>query len=355
MAVDLTNIESKQGALDALKIILKSRKQPIKVQVGPGGGGGPQLQPPKNIEIEKGRGGKPPIPPEEPPQDPPGGNPPPDGPTGPKGPQPPNGPSGPGSNEDGDKGDGETPQERADRIARINDPTDIAADLADIQQDTALRNAEIARKNAKKNAVDDLVNGVSGGSLADFASFSADLFKAISTQVRQAKHKSDTYRRPNASYAGTDYLLPGKDYLDKKQVPVIGVYFDQSGSWGPDEIKKGIEAIACLHQFQKQKKLKIKLFFFANHLHDNPEDCKSEGGTRGFPEVLAHINNPANKIQNAIILTDSDVQGQTDWSKQPTVAIPGCVWYLWKYGSRSKSAVQHLKGARGTFQYELTV
>lgn len=315
MAVDLTNSESKQGALDALKTILKSRQQPIKVRGGPGGGNGPQLTPPKNIEIE-----------------PEGGDP-------------------------GDPGDPtkETPEQKAQRIARINDPDGIEQDIEDIKTDTELRNAEQARKNAKKNAVDDLINGVNGGSLGDFASFSADLFKAISTQVKQAKHKSDTYRRPNASYAGTPYLLPGKDYLDKKQVPVIAVYFDQSGSWGAAEIQRGIEAIACLYQFQKQKKLKIKLFFFANHLHDNPEDCKSEGGTAGFPEVLAHINNPANKIQNAIILTDSDIQRQTDWGKQPTVAVPGCVWFLWKRGSRSSNAPKHLKGVRGTFQYELTV
>ena len=354
MAVDLTNAESKQGALDALKIILRSRKQPIKVTPGPGGGNGPQLQPPKNIEIEKGPKGNPGDPPDTPPDNPPdkpNGNPPPKGPKGPQ--QPPDGPTGGGDGGD-EKDREETPQERADRIARINDPTDIASDLADIQQDTALRNAEIARKNAKRNAVDDLVNGVSGGNLSDFASFSADLFKAISSQVRQAKHKSDTYRRPNPSYAGTDYLMPGRDYLDKKQVPVIGVYFDQSGSWGAADIKRGIEAIACLAQFEKQRKLKIKLFFFADHLHDNPAACKREGGTHGFPEVLAHINNPANKIQNAIILTDSDVQGQTNWANQPNVAVPGCVWYLWKYGSRSKNAPKHLKGVRGTFQYELS-
>lgn len=205
MAVDLTNIESKQGALDALKLILKSRKQPIKVKNSSGGGGGPQLQPPKNIEIEGGEPGES----GEQPADPNGPN--------------SNGPAGPGDL-------GETPEERADRIARINDPDGVEQDIDDIRQDTELRNAEILRKRAKRDAVDDLVNGVPGGSLHDFASFSADLFKAISTQVKQAKHKSDTYRRPNASYAGTDYLMPGKDYLDKKSVPVIGVYFDQSAS-----------------------------------------------------------------------------------------------------------------------------
>lgn len=331
MAVDLTNAESAKGAIDALKIILKSRQQPIKVKGGPGAGGGPQLQPPKNIEVE----------PTEP------GDTPGDEPEDPNKPTKPTGPVEPGD-------PGETPQEKADRIARITDPSEIEQDIEDIKQDTELRNADHARKQAKRGAVSDLVNGVSGGSLGDFASFSADLFKAVATQVRQAKHKSDTYRRPNASYAGTPYLLPGKDYLDKKTVPVIGVYFDQSGSWGQAEIKKGIEAIACLHQFEKQKKLKIKLLFFANHLHDNPEACQSEGGTSGFPEVLAHINNPANKIQNVIVLTDSDIQGQTRWDRQPTVTVPGCVWFLWKNGSRSRNAPKYLKGARGTFQYELS-
>ena len=330
MAVDLTNAESKQGALDALKIILKSRKQPIKVKSGAGGSNGPQLQPPKNIEVDGGEAGK-------------GG----DDPAEEKENKPTDGPVEPGD-------PGETEQERAERIARINDPSEVEQDLDDIRTDTGIRNAETARKNAKRNAVDDLVNGVAGGNLGDFSSFSADLFKAVATQVRQAKHKSDTYRRPNASYAGTDYLLPGKDYLDKRTVPIIGVYFDQSGSWDASDIQKGIEAISCIHQFEKQKKLKIKLFFFANHLHDTPDPCKQEGGTRGFPEVLAHINNPANKIQNAIILTDSDIQGQTDWSKQPSVSIPGCVWFLWKHGSRSKSAPKHLKGVRGNFQYKLT-
>jgi hypothetical protein len=329
MAVDLTNIESKQGALDALKLILKSRKQPIKVKgSSAAGGGGPQLQPPKNIEVESGQPG-----------------------------------DDPGSSPEGTVGAAqasrgnteETAEERAQRIARINDPSNIDQDIEDIKTDTEIRNAEIARKNAKRNAVDDLVNGVAGGSLNDFASFSADLFKAISSQVKQAKYKSDTYRRPNASYAGTDYLMPGRDYLDKKQVPVIGVYFDQSGSWGPADIKKGINAIACLSQFERQKKLKIKLFFFAEHLHDTPKGQGwHESGTNGFPEVLAHINNPANRIHNAIILTDSDIQNQTDWGKQPTVSVPGCVWYLWRYGSRSKTAPRHLKGVRGTFQYELT-
>lgn len=202
MAVDLTNVESKQGALDALKMILKSRKQPIKVKGG-SGANGPQLQPPKNIEVEPGEPGNSGDQPEDPNKA--------------------KGPAEPGDLE-------ETPEERANRIARINDPAGIDQDIKDIKVDTEIRNAEIARKNAKRNAVDDLVNGVSGGSLNDFASFSADLFKAIASQVKQAKHKSDTYRRPNASYAGTDYLMPGKDYLDKKQIPVIGVYFDQSGS-----------------------------------------------------------------------------------------------------------------------------
>jgi hypothetical protein len=52
-------------------------------------------------------------------------------------------------------------------------------------------------------------------------------------------------------------------------------------------------------------------------------------------------------------MSDSDIEGQTYWSNVPATEVPGCVWYLWKQGSRSRSAVTHLFGAEGTFQYNL--
>lgn len=346
MAIDLTNHESLRGAVDALKTILKSRKKPIEVQPSPDSAGeGPQLKLPKNSKIkptketekqeqekEKQQNtSKQPSVKDDSPQKEPQKN------------------KVDPLDELDDKE--ETEEERQARINRINDPSEIEQDIEDIKQDKELRDGEILR--AKKKALDDLTQAITGGDLRDFSSFSADLFKAISTQVKKAKHKEDTYRRPNASYAGTDYLLPGKDYLDKKSIPVVAVYFDQSGSWGDPEVKKGMQALASIAQFERQNRIKIKLYFFADHLHDSPERARWEGSTGGFGEVLKHINNPANKITNVIILSDRDIENQTRWEQQPVINVKGCVWFLWKGGSRSKTALKHLKGERGTFQYEL--
>lgn len=398
MAIDLTNHDSLKGAVDALKTILRSRKKPIEVQPGlPGSADGPQLQLPKNVKIKPTKETDQKVDSQEKEEE--------------KDQQNNQGQQGsakddqnqgkpqnqssqqnqPGESEaenqdkessdeiensvdssDNDLADEtnpsdsldntkdpldelddeeETEEERQARISRITDPSEIEQDIEDIKQDKELRDGEILR--AKKKALDDLTKETTGGDLRDFSSFSIDLFKAISTQVKKAKHKEDTYRRPNASYAGTDYLMPGKDYLDKKSIPVIAVYFDQSGSWGPRDIKNGTKALASIAQFERQNKIKIKLFFFANHLHDVPEKAQWEGGTSGFGEVLDHINNPANKITNAIILTDNDIEGQTNWKHQSTVNVKGCVWFLWKGGSKSRTAPKYLKGERGTFQYEL--
>jgi hypothetical protein len=32
-----------------------------------------------------------------------------------------------------------------------------------------------------------------------------------------------------------------------------------------------MQALAAIAQFERQNKIKIKLFFFADHLHDNPQ------------------------------------------------------------------------------------
>jgi hypothetical protein len=147
--------------------------------------------------------------------------------------------------------------------------------------------------------------------------------------------------------------MPGKDYPDKKEIPVIAVYFDQSGSWDSSDIKKGIQALASIRQFEVQKKIKLKLFYFANTVHDNPIDAQREGSTHAFPKILKHISNPANKITNVIVISDSDIENQTSWANCSETKVRGCVWFLWKDGSRSRTAPRYLKGERGNFEYNL--
>jgi hypothetical protein len=52
-------------------------------------------------------------------------------------------------------------------------------------------------------------------------------------------------------------------------------------------------------------------------------------------------------------LTDSDIEHQTRWNRTPKVQVKGCVWYLWKNGSRSTTAPEYLSGLRDTYQYNL--
>lgn len=248
MPIDLSNKESRQGAIDALKTILKSKKAPILVTPGPvGGGGGPQLQPPRNVKVrpQGPQGGPQPQPqqPQKGPEDDPKGpqnNPvKPGQPQGPQGGQqggqqgPQNGPQGQGGQGGGQQGptgngtgngggngsgggeeekekgkgqgekeptdpldeldDSETDEERKDRLERIKqdmDPETIAQDLDDIKRDTNIRQGEIMK--AKQDALDALTRETQGGNLSSFSSFSVDLFKAINSQVKQAKHKDDT-------------------------------------------------------------------------------------------------------------------------------------------------------------------
>jgi hypothetical protein len=284
MAIDLTNNISAKGAVDALRTILKSRKQPLIIEPSKmGKGNGPQLQLPQNVKVRpqpqpkqpndpqlnqpKKPGEPTPNQPGQPQPNQPGQNPPGQPGQNQPGQQPQNGQNQPGQNgqkqpgqdpQNGqnkqDKGDpsdqkskqqsqpgedenkdpwdelvdDETEDEKQARIDRINDPTNNQKDIDQIRQDKEIRDGEILR--AKQKAKDEIIKATQGASLQDFSSFSADLFKAISTQIKPAKHKEDSYRRPNPSYAGTNYLVPGKDYPDKKEIPVIAIYFDQSAS-----------------------------------------------------------------------------------------------------------------------------
>ena len=252
--------------------------------------------------------------------------------------------------DDSDDENEETEVERQTRVDKIqqefNDAEQVQKDLQDIETDIAIKKGDAMR--AQKKEIDRVTKK---GQLMDFKNFGVDLFKAVKSQLTQSKTPDDSYDRVNPTYAGSDLLMPGQAYNDKYEKPVINVYFDQSGSWGEGEIKKGIDALSSVRRFEAQHKIKINLFYFADHLHDNPREARWEGGTGGFDEVVKHARDSG--ANNVIILTDSDIERQTNWSRTPRVQVKGCVWYLWKNGSRSITAPEYLSGLRDTYQYNL--
>lgn len=259
----------------------------------------------------------------------------------------------------------ETEEERKERIKKINDPDEIQKDLDDIRADAAYQDQERAkaekeRIKAEKNAAKEAARKARGGIL-DFEDFANDLFMAMKSQIGTAKEPEDTWLRPNPSYAGTDYLMPGQDYPDKKTLPSLAIYFDQSGSWGRDDVRKGVEAINVLNGFVARHKIKkIDLYYFSNHLHTNPPDDPNangkdrpdwhEGGTHGFPEVMENIEQ--NGYTNVIVMSDDDIEDQTNWNRCSPLKLKGYVWFIWR-DSKSPTAVRYLQGERGTSQYML--
>lgn len=252
--------------------------------------------------------------------------------------------------DDSDDEGEETEAERQTRVDKIqkdfDDVAQVQKDLQDIETDIAIKKGDAMR--AQKKEID---RATRKGQLMDFQNFGVDLFKSIKSQLTQSRTPDDSYERVNPIYAGSDLLMPGQQYNDKYEKPVINVYFDQSGSWGASDIKKGIDALSSIRRFEVQHKIKINLFYFANHLHDNAREAQYEGGTHGFPEVVQHIRDSG--ANNVIILSDSDIQYQTDWRYVPKTQVKGCVWYLWRYGDRSTTAPEYLSGLRDTYQYNL--
>lgn len=140
-------------------------------------------------------------------------------------------------------------------------------------------------------------------------------------QRELANKPEKTYARLNKTYAGSGIIRPGMKRYGDKKIPSLYVYFDQSGSWGESDVKVGLQALASLNKYVEEKKINLKLFYFANHVSEtNPH-----GGGTNCPEVVEHIIK--NRPDNVLIMTDSDGQGEY----YPTPAIvPGAVWFLWR-------------------------
>ena len=250
--------------------------------------------------------------------------------------------------EDSDDESDEDRQKRVTKIQKSFDDTDaVDQDINDIEADIAIKKADAMQ--AKQQELDRIARK---GQLLDFSEFSNDLFNAIKTQIGDSREPEDSFLKPNASYANSDVIMPSQIYDERPEIPTVNVYFDQSGSWGPGDIKKGIDALASIKDFEYQNRVRVNLYYFADHLHDTEKyNGWNEGGTGGFDEVIQNIRDTG--ATNVLVMTDDDIEYQTNWKNVPVTEVDGCVWYVWRYGSRSHQAPKHLFGAEGTFQYSL--
>ena len=169
--------------------------------------------------------------------------------------------------------------------------------------------------------------------------FTLDLNNFIKQQT--ANYRGSTWTRFNKTSVRTGLIKPGITSYAQTDIPEINVYWDVSGSFSnPAKTEGARRAIATLQKYVREKKIKIKTWYFADRVSSTEENAG--GGTMGQP-ILDHIQ--ATKPANVIVITDSDISD----CRTPTT-VPGAVWLLF-YGSESPNLRAYLRGKQETKSY----
>lgn len=235
----------------------------------------------------------------------------------------------------------DTPKEQRDKVdvaaraKQIRDFLDNVKELANIQEE----NIRAIRKEKDAKSARDVQRYMGSG----LQQFKMNLNHFVRTQIDEMGELEDTYRMLDPRYEDTDFLMPGQVRQYNKQIPLINVYHDDSGSF-KDERKTAaaFKAIETLNQYVRDGDIEMKVWYFADRV--GPERGKVGGGTYGTP-IQDHIE--ATKPTNVIIITDSDI---SDCSR--VVKVPGAVWMLF-YDGRSQNVMDHIKGRRQNKYYDI--
>ena len=256
--------------------------------------------------------------------------------------------------EDPNDPDYESPEEhqrRLDRVeAELNDDELNKQTLDQIQQHVKAEKDKIARAKAdemRKLAAETAVQNT----WLNLSDLTSDIVKTIGTQIKIRNKPEDSYLRPNATFAGTKFILPGQKNLEHRDLPVINIYFDKSGSVPRSGLERAREAMKELYNLEKRKLVKYRIYYFASEIVD--EDSKPCGsGTTAFPKILDHLQ--ATRATNAIIITDDDFETQTTFSTISPINLKGKVWWLWHNGERSPSAFRYIQARLGRAQFSFS-
>ena len=234
---------------------------------------------------------------------------------------------------------------------------EIKTDLGSRETQQALSDEDIAAIRAETQAVKAREKETaqykkpSPNSFKGFKEFLNSLYRAIALQVQANEVQDDTWSAINRRYSGTGVLKQGqrKNELPDKKIPVIDFYFDQSGSWDEQDIAAGKKAVEALVDMEEKGQIKINIYYFSNHVFNDAESARDEGGTQAWNEIIKNII--ATQATNVVIMTDSDME---DWWSGPTAlkyTVPGYVWYLWRNGQNAPRLPRDLKGRGGVLQF----
>lgn len=226
------------------------------------------------------------------------------------------------------------------RLKRIQDALhdiNIERKIQDETENAVLNDREVQKrkKEAQKNSKK-LLNVRSGGLNA----FKASIDKFMKDELSYKRLPS--WKRPNKRYPEeTGIVLRGRARVETKNIPLLVVYFDQSGSWSKDDVQKGLAAIESLNYYVKQHKLKLEIYYFAVNIHTDAAAARVEGETLDAITLVEDIKK--RKPNNVVIMTDSDPDSG---GYCPSVTVDGGVWLLFRDNSISKQLYRNVNGKK---------
>ena len=230
----------------------------------------------------------------------------------------------------------------ANEVIKVSYSTDLPSRIKEIKADASstLKNRELdAEDNAiiNKERKDKIAANETESdryertrsSLKSMQSFSKTIYRAIADQVDSIEDEEDSWSVIDRRHEDDpSIIVPGKkmDDLPEGEIPSIDLYIDQSGSFDNSDIKRAKAAISNIVEFERRGEVKLRIYYFADHVYSWPEAARAGDGTMAWDYIIDNII--ANGTKNVIIVSDSDL----NYADTPPLKVDGIVCYLWKDG-----------------------
>lgn len=168
-----------------------------------------------------------------------------------------------------------------------------------------------------------------------------DLKKSLYRFMKQEveTYEDSSWGAQNRRYMGTpEVLRPGVEEKSKRNIPVINVYIDCSGSFGEPDRQATRAVLSVLNKYELQKLLKINYYYFTDRFSEISTTPYDSGGTSGI-KIVEHIKQT--RPGNVFICTDSDIDDIDE-----VVTVQGAVWMMFRGGAVSNNLKTHIRGKK---------
>ena len=257
-------------------------------------------------------------------------------------------------------------EENEKRISEIEQDLMDPLEAEELEQEDEINKAEdptakkLKAREAEKERIKKLADHEASASAGSLEKFKQDLKQAIGEQVgKWLEVDEPTYSMPDRHHEDDGIMAPATriDEVADEDKPSVDVYIDQSGSWSDRDVKIALNAVAELLKFEEQELLNLNIYYFSQYLTTDRAYARAHGGYECWDLIIEQINAKP-KTKNVVMITDHDIghnwgiTGCHGCKVGPSATVDGCVWFLWKNGSREPVAPAKLRGKQGTFQYQ---